>query len=496
MADEYWIAGLAYSPLPGRASPRRRFIKSPLPPLPLSPTMSPATSPPLPSPPMTPNSTTPPPPQRPKSRHQRQASASAGRERRIMLRELLPRILATPPLEGQPEDMSRFARLQTLALHIFQDPCAFDQEELGRFLAQPLALDALRGFSDAVLDAWTRAAPAAIRIPPNSPIRIVDPGEDLSHLEASPLELCSAATCACLLWTNLHPERWLQLAKASLERGGGAFELTAEVTPDPLDPTMGVTRSGLSVALVRVKEGDATRIRIGLQPWQKASHPGLLPLFGVREDEDGLSLVCAAAPRDKLRDAPPKTVNDAYRLMRSLAKALRYLHQLRPPLVHGSVRPEAVLVTANGDSQLAESGLAKILEDCSVPGDRTLPAGALRYTAPELFGENRTLARRTARSDVYAFGCVLFEVFAGEPPFADVPEARVPRALYDGHTLRRPPSGQGLGVGDELWALIQRCCAFDLSRRMPMSQVVSALANARHADAGDSGKLVSTSTVN
>ncbi|KZV99722.1 hypothetical protein EXIGLDRAFT_214841 [Exidia glandulosa HHB12029] len=217
MTEEYWIAGLAYSPLPGRASPRRRFIKSPFPPLPTSP----AQSPPLPSPPMTPNSTTPPPPQRPKSRarhtpvangHQRQPSNGTGesiqREKRILLRELLPRILATPALEAQPADLSRFSRLQTLALHIFQDPCAFDQDELGRFLAQPIALDALRAFSDAVLDAWARAAPAAIRIPPNSPIRIVDPSakQDLSNLESSPLELCSAATCACLLWTNMYPE--------------------------------------------------------------------------------------------------------------------------------------------------------------------------------------------------------------------------------------------------------------------------------------------------
>ena len=37
-----------------------------------------------------------------------------------MLRELLPRVLATPALENAPEDLGRFARLQTLALHIFQ----------------------------------------------------------------------------------------------------------------------------------------------------------------------------------------------------------------------------------------------------------------------------------------------------------------------------------------------------------------------------------------
>ena len=39
-----------------------------------------------------------------------------------------------------------------------------------------------------------------------------------------------------------------------------------------------------------------------------------------------------------------------------------------------------------------------------------MPPGALRYTAPELFGENRALARRTTRSDVYAFGSVVYEV--------------------------------------------------------------------------------------
>ncbi|KAH7096534.1 hypothetical protein BKA62DRAFT_508647 [Auriculariales sp. MPI-PUGE-AT-0066] len=329
-----------------------------------------------------------------------------------MLRELLPRILATPALESCPDDLGRFGRLQTLALHIFQDPCAFDQEELGRFLAQPMAIDALRSFSDTVLDAWGRSAPAAIRIPPNAPIRIVDPNSDLTNLEASPLDLCSAATCACLLWTNMHPERWLQIARASHERGGGALDLTAEVRPCPPNTVpsdelesgpsqsgyvSAITRSGMSVMTLRVKlpagwdASKVARVRTALQPWQKASHPAMLPLLGVTFSNDangtpGLSLVYAAPQRTKLTTALAngmvKTPADAYRAMRAVAKALRYLHQARPALVHGGVRPDTVLISTSGDTVLTESGIIKIIEDLKTPGERTMPSGAQYCAQP------------------------------------------------------------------------------------------------------------------
>jgi len=76
MTDHTWVAGLVYNPLPGRTSPRRRFIKSAFPPLTPTGGATPTSlASPLPSPPITPNSTTPPPPrrttppvQRPKSR--------------------------------------------------------------------------------------------------------------------------------------------------------------------------------------------------------------------------------------------------------------------------------------------------------------------------------------------------------------------------------------------------------------------------------------------
>lgn len=83
-----------------------------------------------------------------------------------------------------------------------------------------------------------------------------------------------------------------------------------------MDAAACATRSGLAVALHPVRgPPDTTKIRVGLQPWQKASHPGLVPLYGVREDADGLALVCAAGARAPLAEAPPKTAAEAYRLV-------------------------------------------------------------------------------------------------------------------------------------------------------------------------------------
>jgi len=111
--------------------------------------------------------------------------------RRIRLRELLPRVLITPNLD--PLDLARFGALQDIALAA-SDACAYEQDELGRFLSRPVAsVEVLRCFSDAVLSAWAALPPAPVQIAPGA-CRVIDLGKSEQEIASlPPADLCNAA---------------------------------------------------------------------------------------------------------------------------------------------------------------------------------------------------------------------------------------------------------------------------------------------------------------
>jgi serine/threonine-protein kinase len=109
-------------------------------------------------------------------------------------------------------------------------------------------------------------------------------------------------------------------------------------------------------------------------------------------------------------------------LVRQLAEGLGAAH--RHGIVHRDVKPENVMLLgtvgapAGGATQvkLLDFGIAKLLHDTPWVA-RTVPGkliGTPRYMAPEQYGGEGTI---DARTDVYALGCVLFEMVCGRAPF-------------------------------------------------------------------------------
>ena len=146
----------------------------------------------------------------------------------------------------------------------------------------------------------------------------------------------------------------------------------------------------------------------------QVSHPRLVPVlaFGEWEGRLWLSLprLTGGSLADVLRSGP-LAVPDAVRLAEDLAGGLDALH--RGGIVHRDVKPSNVLFHEDGNAHLADFGLAKDgAWTALTAGGAAL--GTPQYLAPEVIaGEEATPA-----SDLYSFGCVLWEALAGEPPFA------------------------------------------------------------------------------
>ncbi|KAG8949019.1 hypothetical protein FRC04_009093 [Tulasnella sp. 424] len=128
--------------------------------------------------------------------------------------------------------------------------------------------------------------------------------------------------------------------------------------------------------------------------------------------------------------------------MSDVAQGLAYLHCLDPPVVHGDLKPDNVLVTKTGSAVIIDFGLSLIMEhgtESAVPAPSTTAstslqdAGNPRWMAPELFMQGSGI--RSPSTDVYSFGSVALYIYTGKLPFARIISPwLIPLALEKGQT--------------------------------------------------------------
>ena len=146
-------------------------------------------------------------------------------------------------------------------------------------------------------------------------------------------------------------------------------------------------------------------------------HPHILPLFDSGAADSFLFYVMpfieGESLRDRLNREKQLPINDAVRIATEVAGALDYAH--RHNVIHRDIKPENILLH-DGRALVADFGIA--LAASKAGGTRMtetgMSLGTPTYMSPEQAMGERDI---TARSDVYALGCVLYESLTGEPPF-------------------------------------------------------------------------------
>ncbi|HUS26973.1 MAG TPA: serine/threonine-protein kinase, partial [Kofleriaceae bacterium] len=141
----------------------------------------------------------------------------------------------------------------------------------------------------------------------------------------------------------------------------------------------------------------------------------------------------------------------------STLDALEAVHAAR--FVHRDLKPDNLVRRADGSIVILDLGLArKLPTDPDDPTRANVQVGSLEYMPPEQIADSAAVDER---SDIYAFGCVLYELCAGRPPF--VGDAQV---LERSHTALRPPRLNAIvTVPAAVDALVNDCLAKDPARR-------------------------------
>jgi len=147
----------------------------------------------------------------------------------------------------------------------------------------------------------------------------------------------------------------------------------------------------------------------------KLNHQNILPVFDSGAASGILYFVMPVVEGEslpaRLKREKQLPVAEALRLAREVAEALQYAH--KRGIIHRDIKPANILIH-EGHALVSDFGIARATEDAGALTKTGIAIGTPSYMSPE---QSSGAADLDGRTDIYALGCVLYEMLAGEPPF-------------------------------------------------------------------------------
>ena len=191
----------------------------------------------------------------------------------------------------------------------------------------------------------------------------------------------------------------------------------------------------------------------------RLNHPNIVPLYDSGEVAGSLYFVMpyqeGPSLRQRLAQDGALPVSAALSLLRDVARALAYAHQ--HGVVHRDVKPDNVMLSS-GAAVVTDFGIAKAVSAAltDVSGPAVSQSGSVIGTPAYMAPEQATGDPATDhRADIYSFGCLAYELFAGRPPF-QADSVHLVIAAHLG-TVAQPVTALRAEVPQPVAELIARC---------------------------------------
>jgi serine/threonine protein kinase len=197
------------------------------------------------------------------------------------------------------------------------------------------------------------------------------------------------------------------------------------------------------------------------------NHPHIITVYDAGEIEGQQYLVTEYIDGGTLKDwarAETRTWRQIVELLTGVADGLAAAHAAG--IMHRDIKPANILVTNSGYAKLADFGLAKLVETVSAEDETrsltqepTRPGmivGTVAYMSPEQ-ASGRSV---DARSDIFSFGIVLYELLAGQKPFGGATELETLQKI-----IHETPKALANEIPVALRLVVEKALAKDLGER-------------------------------
>ncbi len=287
--------------------------------------------------------------------------------------------------------------------------------------------------------------------------------------------------CARCLLSSILDSGPLVAGPAALPREFGAYTLMEEVARGGMGIVYRARQQPIhrTVALKVLASGQfaspdfVERFRIEADAAASLDHPNIVPVYEAGECEgqpffsmkliDGRSLAHRLASLES--PMPPR---DAAELLVKLARAVHFAHQRG--ILHRDIKPGNVLIDPQGEPHLTDFGLARLVENDSTLTRTMAMLGTPSYMPPEQArGDTRSL---TTAVDVYGLGAILYELLAGQPPFAGGTTMETVRQVLEKDPRR--PSLLNPAIDRDLDTICLKCLEKEPARRYASAEALAA----------------------
>ncbi|KAF5356842.1 hypothetical protein D9756_006802 [Leucocoprinus leucothites] len=212
--------------------------------------------------------------------------------------------------------------------------------------------------------------------------------------------------------------------------------------------------------------------------WGQLHHPNIVPFYGIYYLNNARRQVCLVSPWmrhgnlvEYLKNNPS---SPRIPFVYDVTAGLNYMHSRG--LVHSDLKGLNVLVNDSGRACITDFGLSFIRTDQTLA--YTIPATTVHgfsyhWAAPELLDDG---ARSTMASDVWALGCVYYEILTGNLPYHGLSDAQIIRRLDRGIIPERPPHLTEVSQAESIvWKLVERVWVLEAEKRPRCQEILQDL---------------------
>ncbi|KAJ6229296.1 3-phosphoinositide-dependent protein kinase 1-related [Anaeramoeba flamelloides] len=153
-------------------------------------------------------------------------------------------------------------------------------------------------------------------------------------------------------------------------------------------------------------------------------HPNIIKIIYEFEDEENLYIVNELCPKGDLYDIIRKygsiNLKGSKFILAEILSALEHIHSHN--IIHRDLKPENILLSETNHVKIIDFGTSKFLQENQQEKVNSGSfCGTAEYVSPEMLKEKIA----TKESDLWAFGCIVYQLFAGRPPFRASNEFKV-----------------------------------------------------------------------